>query len=144
VKQYTYFPGCSSNSTAKALGMSVNAIEKPLDIELIELEDWTCCGSTPYGSLDEDESLLIAARNLALAEKKGLDLVTPCSSCFVVLNKANLHLKEHEKSYYFDNKIFNNLKNEIIKRDIEPQVFDISETNQKKTVKKINENFIIN
>jgi len=98
VKQYTYFPGCSSNASAKALGMSVRAIEKPLDMALLELDDWTCCGSTPYGSLDEDEALLVAARNLALAEKKGLDLVTPCSSCFVVLHKANLHLKEDEKS----------------------------------------------
>ena len=64
-------------------------------MELIELEDWTCCGSTPYGALDEMESIVVAARNLALAETKGLDLVTPCSSCFVTLNKANIHLQEH-------------------------------------------------
>jgi len=113
--------------------MSVKAIEKPLDIELIELEDWTCCGSTPYGSLNEDESLLVAARNLALAEKKGLDLVTPCSSCFVVLNKANLHLKEHEKfkskvnqalaaaGLEFQGKINVRLLPEVIFHDITPE-----------------------
>jgi len=95
VKYYTYFPGCSAEATAAGLGLSVQAIAKPLDMELIELEGWTCCGSTPYGSLDELESICIAARNLALAEKTGLDLVTPCSSCFVTLYKANLHLKEH-------------------------------------------------
>jgi heterodisulfide reductase subunit B len=133
VKQYTYFPGCSSNSTAKALGMSVRAIAKPLDIELIELEDWTCCGSTPYGSLAEDESLLIAARNLALAEKQGRDLVTPCSSCFVVLHKANLHLKEHDKyragvnqalaaaGLEFQGKINVRLLPEVIYHDITPE-----------------------
>jgi heterodisulfide reductase subunit B len=65
-------------------------------MELIELENWTCCGSTPYGSTAEEESILIAARNLAIAEKTGLDLVTPCSSCYVVLNHANNYLKEHE------------------------------------------------
>jgi len=75
--------------------MSARAIAKPLDLELIEIEDWTCCGSTPYGSLDELESILVAARNLALAEKTGLDLVTPCSSCYVTLTKANMHLKDH-------------------------------------------------
>jgi len=95
VKYYSYFPGCSAESTAKGLGLSVQAIAKPLDMELIELEEWTCCGSTPYGSLDELESICVAARNLALAEKTGLDLVTPCSSCFITLCKANLHLKEH-------------------------------------------------
>ena len=64
-------------------------------MELIELEGWTCCGSTPYGSLYELESIVVAARNLALAEKTGLDLVTPCSSCYVTLNKADMQLKDH-------------------------------------------------
>ena len=97
MKQYSYFPGCSAESTGLGNGLSTEAISEPLGIELIELEDWTCCGSTPYGSLDESESIVIAARNLALAEAKGLDLVTPCSSCYVTLNKANLHLQAHPK-----------------------------------------------
>jgi len=95
VKYYTYYPGCSAEATAVGLGLSVQAIAKPLDMELIELEDWTCCGSTPYGSLDELESICVAARNLALAEKTGLDLVTPCSSCFITLYQANIKLKDH-------------------------------------------------
>ena len=97
MKYYAYYPGCSAEATAVGLGISTQAIAKPLDMELIELEDWTCCGSTPYGSLDELESIAVAARNLALAEKTGLDLVTPCSSCFVTLSKANVHLKEHQQ-----------------------------------------------
>jgi len=95
VKHYSYFPGCSAEATATGLGLSVQAIAKPLEMELIELEDWTCCGSTPYGSLDKPESIVVASRNLALAEKTGLDLVTPCSSCFLTLYQANLQLKEH-------------------------------------------------
>ena len=95
MKHYCYFPGCSAEATAIGRGLSAQAIAKPLDIELIELEDWTCCGSTPYGSLDKLESILVAARNLALAEKTGLDMVTPCPSCFVTFYQANLYLKEH-------------------------------------------------
>jgi len=95
VRYYTYYPGCSAEATAVGLGLSVQAIAKPLDMELIELEDWTCCGSTPYGSLDELESICVAARNLALAEKTGLDLVTPCSSCFITLYQADIKLKGH-------------------------------------------------
>jgi len=95
MKYYAYYPGCSSEATAAGLGISALAIAKLMDMELIELEDWNCCGSTPYGSLEEIEALAVAARNLALAEKTGLDLVTPCSSCFVTLAKANLHLKEN-------------------------------------------------
>ncbi len=97
MKYYAYYPGCSAEATAAGLGISTQAIGEPLGIELKELEDWTCCGSTPYGTLEELESMAVAARNLALAEKTGLDLVTPCSSCFVTLTKTNLHLKEHKQ-----------------------------------------------
>ena len=65
------FPGCSSEATAVGLDISTRAIAEVLGMELKELEDWNCCGSTPYGSLDETESIVIAARNLALAEKQG-------------------------------------------------------------------------
>jgi len=95
MKSYSYYPGCSSEATATGLDLSAKAIAKPLDMELIELEGWTCCGSTPYSSLDRLEAVVVAARNLALAEKSGLDLVTPCSSCFITLYGANLQLKEN-------------------------------------------------
>ncbi|MFC2003057.1 CoB--CoM heterodisulfide reductase iron-sulfur subunit B family protein [Chloroflexota bacterium] len=97
MKYYSYYPGCSSEATAIGLELSNQAIAKPLDIELIEVEDWNCCGSTPYGSLDKPESVLVAARNLALVEKTGLDLVTPCSSCFLTLYGANLQLRENPR-----------------------------------------------
>ena len=96
MKYYTYFPGCSSSGGgAKAYGWSAQAVSKVLDTELIELDDWNCCGSTPYSSVDELSSLCLSARNLALAEKRGFDLVTPCSSCYVILNRTNSYLKEY-------------------------------------------------
>ena len=94
MKSYTYFPGCSAEATAIPLGLSVPPVAKALDMELVELEDWNCCGSTPYWSVDKLEAASMASRNLALAEKAGLDLVTPCSNCFVILNSTNGHLKE--------------------------------------------------
>jgi len=96
MKYYSYFPGCSSSEgTSVAYGMSAQAIAGALGMELIELEDWNCCGSTPYGSTDELEAVCIAARDLALAEKTGLDLVTPCSSCYTTLNRANSFLRQY-------------------------------------------------
>jgi heterodisulfide reductase subunit B len=96
MRYYTYFPGCSSShGGAKAYGMSTEAVARALDVELIELEDWNCCGSTPYTSIDELASLCSSARNLALAEDKGLDLVTPCSACYVILSRTNNYLKEY-------------------------------------------------
>ena len=96
MKYYTYFPGCSSSEGgAKAYGWSTQAVSKVLDIELTELDDWNCCGSTPYSSVEELASFCLSARNLAFAEKRGLDLVTPCSSCYVILNRTNSHLKQY-------------------------------------------------
>ncbi len=96
MRQYAYFPGCSSSDGgAKAYGWSTQAVCKVLGVELIELEDWNCCGSTPYSSVEELASFCLSARNLALAEKKGLDIVTPCSSCYVILNRTNSYLKQY-------------------------------------------------
>jgi heterodisulfide reductase subunit B2 len=97
VKYYTYFPGCSCSSEggARAYDWSIRAIAKVLDIELKELNDWNCCGSTPSGSVDELGAFCLAARNLALAEKSGLDMVTPCSACYVIFNRTNTYLKEY-------------------------------------------------
>ncbi len=96
MKRYTFFPGCSSSEgTAAAYGESARAIAGPLGIELAELSDWNCCGATPYYSTSELESLCVAVRNLALAEKAGLDLVTPCSACYSILNRANAQLSQY-------------------------------------------------
>jgi len=99
VKYYTYFPGCSCSSEggARAYGGSMRALEKLLDYELVELEDWSCCGSTPSGSVDELGAFCLAARDLALAEKTGLDMVTPCSACYVIFNRTNSYLKQYPR-----------------------------------------------
>ena len=99
MRYYTYFPGCSSSDGgAKAYGMSAEAVARLLDIELVEIDDWNCCGSTPYTSVDELASICLSARNLALAEAKGFDLVTPCSSCYVMLNRANSRIHQYPET----------------------------------------------
>lgn len=93
MRYYTYFPGCSaSEGGAKAYNWSARAVSKVLDVDLAELEDWNCCGSTPSSSVDELGAYCMAARNLALAEKRGLDMVTPCSACNVIFNRTNTYL----------------------------------------------------
>jgi heterodisulfide reductase subunit B len=93
LRYYTYFPGCSaSEGGAKAYNRSAQAVSKLLEVELAELEDWNCCGSTPSGSVDELGAYCMAARDLALAEKRGLDMVTPCSACYVIFNRTNTYL----------------------------------------------------
>jgi heterodisulfide reductase subunit B len=97
MKRYLYYPGCSLRGTGKAYEESLLAVFKALDVELEELEDWNCCGATAYMSIDEVSSFALAGRNLAIAEKKNLDLLAPCSACFLVLNKAQRYIKEYPK-----------------------------------------------
>ena len=87
--RYAYYPGCSLDATALPYGESVRAVAAALGMELVEIDDWNCCGATVYMSVKETVSLAVSARNLALAEKMGMEVLAPCSSCFTVLSKTN-------------------------------------------------------
>jgi len=60
----------------------------------VELEDWNCCGATSYTSVKKTVAYAISARNLALAEKAGDDVVAPCSACYYVLNRTRQSIEE--------------------------------------------------
>lgn len=105
--EYTYYPGCSLHSVHKPYDISCRAVFKALGINLIELDDWNCCGATFYMSIDEVTSIAVAARNLALAEKYNLDLIAPCSSCFTILSKANRFMKNNEQLFASVNRVLN-------------------------------------
>jgi heterodisulfide reductase subunit B len=78
----SFYPGCSLEGMANDYARSINAVFKDLGIELVEIKDWSCCGSTAAHSLNQAMSVVLPARNLAAAEKMGLDLVSPCAMCF--------------------------------------------------------------
>jgi heterodisulfide reductase subunit B len=82
VTAYAYYPGCSLHATAREYDDSARAVLSGLGHELVELEDWNCCGATSAHSLRSDLALLLPARNLALAAQSGKDLVLPCAACF--------------------------------------------------------------
>ena len=97
MRYYAYYPGCSMEATGAPVEKAIKTIAKPLDMELVELKDWTCCGSSPFSGVDKVKAMAITARVLAQAEKTGLDLVTPCSSCYTILHEANDLMKEDHK-----------------------------------------------
>lgn len=91
---YSYYPGCSLESAQSSYSNSVKKVFGILGCNLIELEDWNCCGATIYMSVKEILGFAISARNLALAEKHKRDLIAPCSSCFTILEKTHRYMKE--------------------------------------------------
>jgi len=80
--ELSYFPGCSLHSTASEYDASTRAVCKALGIELRELEDWNCCGSTSAHSVNAELAMQLPMRNLEIAEKAGLDLMVPCAACY--------------------------------------------------------------
>jgi heterodisulfide reductase subunit B len=87
-----YYPGCSLEGTAIEFDLSARAVCEALGIELVEVEDWNCCGATSAHFTNHDLAIALAARNLGLAQATGADQVTaPCAACF-----SRLKFAEHE------------------------------------------------
>jgi heterodisulfide reductase subunit B len=90
----TYYPGCSLEGTAADYAASISGIAPLLEVELVELYDWNCCGASSAHSLNADLALQLPARNLALAAKAGRrDVVAPCALCFNRLKTAEKALQ---------------------------------------------------
>lgn len=93
--QYIYYPGCSLEGTALEYDVSTRAVLKKAGIELLELDDWTCCGATAAQNVNRLLSLALPARNLALAQKMNpeLDILVPCSACYLNLKKVAVEIR---------------------------------------------------
>jgi len=86
-----YYPGCVSRSTGKDMDASTRSVCKALGIELVELEDWNCCGATHVSN--ELVATGLAARNMAQTD---LEIMTSCSICYSNLRSAVLNLEDLE------------------------------------------------
>ncbi len=78
-----YYPGCSLSGTGREFGESMAAVAKALGIELAEIPEWTCCGSSSGHMTDRLLSVALPANVLAKARKAGFDQVmAPCAACY--------------------------------------------------------------
>ncbi|MGD9368347.1 MAG: CoB--CoM heterodisulfide reductase iron-sulfur subunit B family protein [Desulfobacteraceae bacterium] len=93
--EYLYYPGCSLEGSALEYNQSTRAVLACAGIDLTELEDWTCCGATAADAVSRLLSVVLPARNLALAEKRhpGMDILVPCSACYLNLKKVEVKIR---------------------------------------------------
>src|SRR4030065_526363 len=87
----SYFPGCSLESSARESNISRMAAAGILGLNLIELEDWNCCGSSSANILDKEIAFSLAVRNLSLAPPDR-PLMVMCPRCLYQLRQAHLRL----------------------------------------------------
>lgn len=79
--KYALYTGCTAKESTQELLKSTMAIAEALDIELVMLDEATCCGAGHLQDFDEFLSLTLNARNIVYAEKLGLTMVTICNTC---------------------------------------------------------------
>ena len=95
--KYAFFPGCSMEGTARDYQRSTLAVAKVLGIELPEIPDWICCGSTAAHSSDPLLAVALPAQSLLAASKMPVNggptkVAVGCAACFSRLKIANLEI----------------------------------------------------
>jgi heterodisulfide reductase subunit B len=97
-KEYSFYPGCSSERKASASNYmtSVESMCDTLDIKLNEIPDWNCCGaSIGYAEGGELPRTVMNARNMALSEEAnpGQDIVATCAACWLGTRESSERLR---------------------------------------------------
>jgi len=92
--KFALFLGCQIPIRLKQYETSSRLVSERLGLELIDIEEFNCCGY-PLRNIDFKTFLLASARNLALAETKKLNVMTLCQCCYGALKKADFLLKEN-------------------------------------------------
>jgi heterodisulfide reductase subunit B len=91
--RYALYLGCTVPVRSINYEMAARKVAERLGVELVDVDGFSCCGF-PAKPLNWETGLLMAARNLALAEAQELDVLTLCSACTGTLTEANYRLKE--------------------------------------------------
>jgi heterodisulfide reductase subunit B len=96
-KEYAAFLGCVIPFRIPSVEVAARKVFERLGVRLRDLPGLSCCPE-PITSrmVDYRAYLTLSARNLAIAEKAGLDLVTVCNGCYETLVEANEALKDDE------------------------------------------------
>ena len=85
--KYAFFQGCNIPIRIQQYATSTEAVLNTFGIELVVVPEFNCCGY-PVRNVDEKAYILPSVRNMAIAEKMGLDILVICNCCFASLQKA--------------------------------------------------------
>jgi heterodisulfide reductase subunit B len=133
MKPYAFFIGCNIPARLEQYETSARAVMDLLEVKLVDFRDFNCCGY-PLRNFDETSFLLSSAKNLAVAEKANLDILTLCKCCFGSLKTAqhrlnaddalradiNRRLSKHQLEYNGENQVKHFLS--VLYHDVGPEI----------------------
>jgi len=85
--KYALYPGCVMPTEQYAYELSIREVLPKLGVEIVDIKGFSCCGE-PLKSVNQMLTLSLSARNLAIAEKQGLDVYAPCPMCHLALTEC--------------------------------------------------------
>jgi len=94
-QKYIIYLGCAIPYRVSSYEVSARKVLDRLGVELIEMPEFNCCG-LPLEPVSHELTLILSARNLAVAEQNGLNILTLCPGCAGTLKKTNKILKENK------------------------------------------------
>jgi heterodisulfide reductase subunit B len=92
-----YYPGCTLETTGIEFNLSTEYCAKKVDLDLWEIPSWNCCGASSAHTVDHLLALALPARNLAIAEKEGLDVAVPCAACYTHFKNVETAVRQDEE-----------------------------------------------
>lgn len=100
LKTVAYYPGCALEGSGHAYNRSTKRVAKQLGLNLVEIENWNCCGAMEVKNIDPEVQNYLSIRNLTIAKHKmGFDVVmAPCNGCYHNLKKAEHDVTHREKT----------------------------------------------
>lgn len=136
--QIGYYPGCSQKGTAKEYEKSLKEVLGILNVDIKEIDDWSCCGATSAHVTSHLLSLSLAARNLALAKRQNMPTIfAPCAACYSRLAVSKYEIENHQ--------IAKSQVENILNEDLSqmPSVVNIIQVFQEVGIEKIKEKKVI-
>jgi heterodisulfide reductase subunit B len=95
--RFAFYPGCALDSSAREFRESTEVVAHDLGIELEEIPDWICCGSTPAHMASELLSITLPAYSLVRARAMDVEgVLVPCASCYSRLKAANYKISRSD------------------------------------------------
>ena len=95
--EFGLFLGCTVPARARQYEISTRKIGEKLGIKFIDIGEFSCCGF-PLKAVSKETALLLAARNLSLAEERGIETICSiCSACTENLTEMSRELNENEE-----------------------------------------------